>query len=623
LSVRASTPPVRVRRSAPAVRDGHLRLAAAVATLVAVVVAVGFLFSGSPGTIATGTKIAGVDVGGLDAEAARAKLEQRSANLSHVPVTFVAGTHQFRIRPEELSVTPDWGKAVEQAQGAGGGIDVIRGFSRLELRLFPTEITPRVEAYQAAVDYEIGVIAGKVDRPYKPARLVRHGLNVGIIPGQPGEVLDRNVAAKIVVTALASLGRSGPVDLPTAVQQPSITGPDLNGARAVAERAISAPVRVIAGKRTFQLEPTQIARMLQLPTVKGGAPILGGSAANAYFAKLDRLVGHPARSAHFAAYGSRVVVVPAVTGLSLDVPRSAAAVLAAAESSQNRVAHLTIAVSNPGRTTAEANAMGITGLVSSYETIYGGIENRIHNVELVAHLVDNKLIAPGATFSFNDATGARTAAKGFVEAPVIINGELSTGLGGGVCQVSTTVFNAAYEAGLPITARTNHALYISHYPLGRDATVDYPDIDLKFVNDTSHWLLLRTFVGSSSLVVSLYGTPQHRRVVTDAAPLKLVGPPPVQKKLDPSLAPGTSEVEDPGGNAYSTSVERFVYGPGGKLMSDNTWYSNYRSSPEILLVGPTPKAPRKPKKTPAATTTTTATTATTPAPPPQASRNQQ
>jgi vancomycin resistance protein YoaR len=265
--------------------------------------------------------------------------------------------------------------------------------------------------------------------------------------------------------------------------------------------------------------------------------------------------------------------------------------------------------------------MGITGLVSSYETIYGGIANRIHNVELVAHLVDNKLIAPGATFSFNKTTGARTAAKGFVEAPVIINGELQTGLGGGVCQVSTTVFNAAYEAGLPITARTNHALYISHYPLGRDATVDYPDIDLKFVNDTSHWLLLRTFVGSSSLVVSLYGTPQHRRVVTNTAPLKFLGPPPVQKTLDPSLAPGTSEVQDPGENAYSTSVERLVYAPDGKLMSDNTWYSNYRSSPEILLVGPTPKAPPKPKtkpKTPPASTTTT-----TPATPAQAARNLQ
>ena len=192
---------------------------------------------------------------------------------------------------------------------------------------------------------------------------------------------------------------------------------------------------------------------------------------------------------------------------------------------------------------------------------------------------------------------------------MIINGELQTGLGGGVCQVSTTVFNAAYEAGLPITARTNHALYISHYPLGRDATVNYPDVDLKFVNDTPHWLLLRTFVGSSSLVVTLYGAPQHRRVVSEAAPLTLVSPPPVEKKLDPSLAPGTSEVQDPGESAYSTSVHRLVYAPNGKLLSDATWLSNYVALPEILLVGPKPKPKPKPKvkPNPIPTTTTPAT----------------
>src|SRR5207248_11297417 len=122
----------------------------------------------------------------------------------------------------------------------------------------------------------------------------------------------------------------------------------------------------------------------------------------------------------------------------------------------------------------------------------------------------------------------RSAEKGCLSAPVIINGELETGIGGGVCQVSTTTFNAAYEAGLPITARTNHALYISHYPQGRDATVDYPGVDLKFVNDTGHWLLLRTFVTSSSLTVNLYGTPMHRRVVSTTSPLVVQGAPPLE-----------------------------------------------------------------------------------------------
>ena len=162
------------------------------------------------------------------------------------------------------------------------------------------------------------------------------------------------------------------------------------------------------------------------------------------------------------------------------------------------------------------------------------------------------VIAPGETFSFNGTTGARTADKGFREAPVIINGELQTGLGGGICQVSTTVFNAAYEAGLPIVSRTNHALYISHYPQGRDATVNYPDLDLKFRNDTGHWLLLRTWVGSSSLTVALYGTPVHRRVVSETKPLLVTGPAPTKRVPDPALFVGEKQVEESGQPSRST-----------------------------------------------------------------------
>jgi hypothetical protein len=180
--------------------------------------------------------------------------------------------------------------------------------------------------------------------------------------------------------------------------------------------------------------------------------------------------------------------------------------------------------------------------------------------------------------------------------------------------VSTTVFNAAYEAGLPITARTNHALYISHYPLGRDATVNYPDIDLKFVNDTGHWLLLRTFVGSSSLVVGLYGTPVHRRIETTTAPLKVVAQPPVVRTVDATLAPGTVAVDSYGVPAQTTSVERKVYSASGKLLSDQTWYSSYVAEPKVIRVGPPakpkPKPKPKPAKKPPAATTTTGTTTT-------------
>jgi vancomycin resistance protein YoaR len=290
-----------------------------------------------------------------------------------------------------------------------------------------------------------------------------------------------------------------------------------------------------------------------------------------------------------------------------------------------RLAKLVGVTTRAERTTKDAEAMHITGLVAAYTTYYGGDPNRIHNVQLVAHLVDRHVIAPGTTFSFNETTGARTADKGFREAPVIINGELKTGLGGGVCQVSTTVFNAAYEAGLPITARTNHALYISHYPQGRDATVNYPDIDLKFVNDTGHWLLLRTWVGSSSLTVALYGTPVHRRVVSETAPLVTHGTIPVNADYDPSLLEGDRVVEEVGAPARTTSVRRRVYAADGKLLYDNTFYSSYRAEPAVVRVGthPRPEPPPKPAKPkptkpkPTTTTTTTTTSATTTSTPTQ------
>ena len=188
-------------------------------------------------------------------------------------------------------------------------------------------------------------------------------------------------------------------------------------------------------------------------------------------------------------------VVPAASGRKLDVEATSERLLAAALSRTTRTAGVVVETAQPERSTSEARAMGISRLVTAYTTTYGGEPNRLHNVRLVAQLIDGALIAPGAEFSFNRTTGERTAEKGFREAPVIINGELQTGLGGGVCQVSTTVFNAAYEAGLPIAERTNHALYIDHYPLGRDATVNYPDLDLRFRNDTSRWMLVRTWVG--------------------------------------------------------------------------------------------------------------------------------
>jgi vancomycin resistance protein YoaR len=338
--------------------------------------------------------------------------------------------------------------------------------------------------------------------------------------------------------------------------------------------------------------------MLVLP--RGGRTSLtvGGPGANEFFQRFRTSVDQEPADAVFVVMPSdRVVVRPAETGRQLDVDAARRAILAAALTPTDRIARLVVERALPERTTREARGMGITGRVAGYTTYYGGEPNRIHNVQLVARLIDGALIAPGATFSFNGTTGERSADKGFLEAPVIINGELQTGLGGGVCQVSTTVFNAAFEAGVPIESRTNHALYISHYPQGRDATVNYPDTDLKFRNDTGRWLLLRAFVGSSALTVKLYGTPQGRRVESETAPLEVTGPPTSKRIPDPNIWTGIQVVEKSGEPSRRTSVTRRVYSRNGKLVAEDTWTSWYRAEPKIVRYGTKqrPKAPPPPK----------------------------
>jgi vancomycin resistance protein YoaR len=582
---------------------------AAAAGIIAI--GLGLIFAGSSDKLANGTRIAGVDVGGLTPAAARRLLQGRADRVSRVPVVFTAGDKRFSLTPRQLGVEVDWRTAVADAKKQGDGFGFVRGYRRLELEFFPEDLVPPIRAYDAALTYELQLLAKAIDRPQREARLVRRGLHITIAAGATGRSLDKQAAREVLVRSLASFSRQSSIGLPLDVDRPHVTVASLTKAQRTASRIVAAPVTLIAGPTRLRLPRWRLAKLLDLATLR-----FSGPAADAYFARLEKAVDTPPKDADFAVTaGGGVRVVPSQPGLGLDVPRSAARILAAARSVANRSATLVLAEQQPKRTTADAQAMGITGTVGTYETFYGGIANRIHNVQLVAHLVDHKFIAPGETFSFNGTTGERSAAKGFLEAPVIVNGELQTGLGGGVCQVSTTVFNAAYEAGLPITSRTNHALYISHYPLGRDATVDYPGIDLKFVNDTKHWLLLRTFVGSSSLTVNLYGTPQHRRVESSTAPLTVVASPPVQKTVDATLKPGEVVVDSSGTPAQTTSVERKVYDPSGKLLSDATWYSSYRSEPKIVRVGPKkPKEKAKKAVTTTGTTTTTTTTTSTTTP---------
>jgi vancomycin resistance protein YoaR len=538
-----------------------------------------------------------MDVGGLGLDSARAQLERRAEAIAREPVTFVAGGKTFEFTASQLGVRPEWARAVREAAAASDGFVPLRGLKRIEARLLGLDVEPRVDAYPSVVRYTLSSIASAVDRPAASARLDRRGLSVSIVPERAGVRLDRERAQALILSSLASLDREGPVRLPVVTDTPEVTAPQLEAALAAARTALSGPVTLTLGQTRYRLPRWRLARLLDLPAGGKTEVSIGGETAERWIGRLSATVGREPRDATFSVVAGGITVVPSEEGRTLDVPATLRATERAMFSPTHRTAALVVRTAEPARTTKDAAAMGIDDVVASYTTTYGGTEGRVHNVRLVAELIDGALIAPGARFSFNETTGERNAAKGFAEAPVIINGELENGIGGGVCQVSTTVFNAAFEAGLSIERRTNHALYISHYPLGRDATVNYPDLDLVFRNDTDHWLLLRTFVGAGSLTVNLYGTPTGRRVETETSPLVAEGKVPWQRIDDPTMFKGEKIVEQYGAPPRSTSVRRRVFAPDGTLMYDTTWRSYYVGEPTVVRLGTKPRpAPKEPEK---------------------------
>ncbi len=551
-------------------------------------------FAGSSKTLPPGATIAGVSVEGLTTREAISKLQRRYDALRTTPAVFTAGPREWRIRPNVMILEVDWAAAVETARRQGDGIAPVRGLRRLGSRFFGADVTPRAKVSTAMLAHQLVVLSRKIDRREREASIRLRGLQPEIVRGATGRRLDREAAARTLVASLVTLDRT-PTALPVRISQPDVTAAELQPALAQARVAVSGPVRLALGPTRWRLPRWRVAKMLVLPRNGQTELRIGGAGANEFFERFRSAVDHEPVDASFVVLsGDRVVVRPGKPGRLLDVGAAGRAILAAALDPTNRVARLVVEAAPPERTTREARAMGITGRVAGYTTYYGGEPNRIHNVQLVARLVDGALIAPGTTFSFNGTTGERSADRGFREAPVIINGELENGIGGGVCQVSTTVFNAAYEAGLPIETRTNHALYISHYPQGRDATVNYPDIDLKFRNDTGRWLLLRTFVSTSALTVKLYGTPQNRRVETETAPLEVTGQPGVKRVPDPGMWAGEQVVEDEGEPGRKTSVTRRVFAPNGELMSESTWTSWYRSEPDVVRYGTKPRPAEPP-----------------------------
>ncbi len=238
----------------------------------------------------------------------------------------------------------------------------------------------------------------------------------------------------------------------------------------------------------------------------------------------------------------------------------------------------------PEKSLASTNNLGITERIGFGESHYShSIPNRIHNVAITTERVNNALIAPGATFSFNKTIGDVSAATGYRSAYVIVNGRTELGDGGGVCQVSTTVFRAIVNSGLNITRRLPHSYRVSYYELdnkpGLDATVYAGETDFRFVNDTENYVLLHAVADSTNtyMYVEVYGTSDGRYTkITEHKVWGASGPPAPQYFDDPSLPAGKLVQIDFAVGGIKASVTNEIYNADGSLRKKDVFVSNYR-----------------------------------------------
>lgn len=280
----------------------------------------------------------------------------------------------------------------------------------------------------------------------------------------------------------------------------------------------------------------------------------------------------------------KIQVVPAREGWMVDIEELWAALKTSVTWYSGEPIKIPVARLMPTVTTEEIVRRGITRPVASYRTFFNPAEeNRVHNIRLAAQALDGIWVAPGVEISFNEIVGPRTPERGYVEALVIESLEFAPGIGGGVCQVSTTLYNAALRAGLTVVERQPHGLAVSYVPPGLDATVAYGFIDLKLRNDTPYWFWLKAAVLEDNLVFTFYGPQQAPSIEVTAEVLKEI-PPPCEVIKDGHLPLGRMIVEKEGQPGFSVRVKR-RWLDGVKVWEEVVSQDYYPPLPKVVRLG--------------------------------------
>lgn len=567
------------------------------------------------GRIFPGVSVAGVDLSGLTPSEAAVKLNQTLSYPVSGRILFRDGEKAWVASPAELGMVFDPSSSAMSAYRLGRSGGLFEALSdQVRARADGAYVQPVIVFDQRVAYQYLRQIAQQVDQPMREAGLSLEGTNVVAAPGQVGRELKID-ATLIYLGAQLQTFSDGEVPLVIQEVQPQVI--DVSAQAEMARQILSQPLTLTvpnsgaANPGPFVYAPQVLANMLGVQKTQDGIQvILNINGLSEMLQPVKTRVDRPAKNAKFIFNDTTRqldLMEDSQTGLVVDVEASVKAINDALLRGEHTVPLVVVEQQPQVPSTATGAELGITELLwaeTSY--FYGSSAERIQNIQAASARFHGVLVAPGEVFSMGETMGDVSLESGFAEALIIYGGRTIKGVGGGVCQVSTTLFRTAFFSGFPIVERYSHAYRVSYYEMtpsggvnprlaGLDATVYFPLVDFKFRNDSPYWILMETYVNvnARTLTWKFYSTKDGRAIDwKTTGPTNVVFAPPPLYEENPELRKNEMKQVDWAANGADVTVTRTVSKNGAVLFQDQitTHYEPWRA---ICQYGPDSKNPEK------------------------------
>ncbi|MFI6586499.1 VanW family protein [Embleya sp. NPDC050493] len=529
------------------------------------------------GGVPRGTSVLGVNIGGQSRDEAVRTLEQKLGDRTTKPIRLTLAGKQLQLDPAVAGLLLDARATVSEA--SKGGMNPLTSVPAMFGKT--RETAPRTVVDPVKLGAQLEALAAEAGGAQLDGGITFAGGQAAAVAPTKGKVLDTAAAVKLVQAAF--LRGDAPVELPTKTADPKVTQAEVDRAmREFAVPAMSGPVTLTAGTKSIKLTPAVLAKYLTMVPDGNGRlqPKIDANGLQDELGQTFSSVGDKPKNATFKvegklAAGAKVSVVPSVAGKGVSGATAADALLTVlAKTGTARTAKVNLGPIEPELTTEAANKLGITEVMSTYTTNYPFAPYRLTNIHRAADLITGSVIKPGDTWSLNKTVGERTAENGFAKGTIINNGRFQTDFGGGVSQVATTTFNAVFFAGLKDVMHRPHSFWIDRYPAGREATVAWPSLDLKFQNDSGKNVYLESTYTDSTVTVTLLGTRRFDDIKAEpGSKYDVVKPKSVVDK-------SAGCVEQAASDGFKIDVTR-VFIQGGKETAREKFHTKYDPADKI------------------------------------------